>query len=215
MFGPPNVKIDRPIFIVGTGRSGTTIFYNLICGHGDLGWFYENWLTYHTRIPSLISLFASLIILYKLPPISTRYRKRGWFPKPSEAYPVWDMFHPVENGAASPPFTEEDVDLANVELMRSVIKKHLYYSKTSRFVSKNTRNSRRMRYLHKIFPDALFIHVIRDGRAVANSLLHVGFWSDLPLWWCGGYTPAQLKEQGEDSALLAAKHWKAGIERIF
>jgi sulfotransferase family protein len=34
----------------------------------------------------------------------------------------------------------------------------------------------RLGYLHEVFEDAKFIHIIRDGRAVANSLLHVDFW---------------------------------------
>ena len=32
-------KIDRPIFIIGVGRSGTTILYNLLSIHPELCWF--------------------------------------------------------------------------------------------------------------------------------------------------------------------------------
>jgi omega-hydroxy-beta-dihydromenaquinone-9 sulfotransferase len=42
----------------------------------------------------------------------------------------------------------------------------------SRFVNKNLQNSFRVRLLNSIFPDAKFIHIIRDGRAVAFSLLN-------------------------------------------
>lgn len=38
-----------------------------------------------------------------------------------------------------------------------------------RFVNKNPENSLRIPFLKKIFPDAIFIHLIRDGRAVVNS----------------------------------------------
>ncbi len=34
----------------------------------------------------------------------------------------------------------------------------------------------RLGYLHEIFPDAKFIHVVRDGRAVVNSLINVDWW---------------------------------------
>lgn len=40
-----------------------------------------------------------------------------------------------------------------------------------RFMNKHPRNSVRIDYLDAIFPDALFVHVIRDGRAVVNSML--------------------------------------------
>jgi hypothetical protein len=41
-----------------------------------------------------------------------------------------------------------------------------------RFVNKHPRNSVRIRYLKRIFPDAFFVHVIRDGRAVVNSIIN-------------------------------------------
>ena len=33
-----------------------------------------------------------------------------------------------------------------------------------------------MGYLYEAFPDALFIHVVRDGRAVVNSIMQIDFW---------------------------------------
>jgi hypothetical protein len=138
----------------------------------------------------------------------------GRFPKPSEGYPLWDYFHPVVDPAGSQPFTEKDVIDANVDYMRSTIEKHLYHSNSQRFVNKNTRNTRRTRYLHAIFPDALFIHVIRDGRAVAHSLLHVKFWPNLSLWWKDQCTPLQLNGQGEDPLLVAGRNWEAEVKRM-
>lgn len=43
--------------------------------------------------------------------------------------------------------------------------------KKRRFINKHPRNSVRIDYIRAIFPDALFIHVIRDGRAVVNSIV--------------------------------------------
>jgi hypothetical protein len=34
----------------------------------------------------------------------------------------------------------------------------------------------RIGFLKEIFPDAKFVHIVRDGRAVASSVLHVDFW---------------------------------------
>jgi hypothetical protein len=41
----------------------------------------------------------------------------------------------------------------------------------ARFVNKHPRNSVRIDYLRRVFPDARFIHVIRDGRAVVSSMV--------------------------------------------
>jgi hypothetical protein len=55
--------------------------------------------------------------------------------------------------------------------LRSTIQKHLAYFGGKRFVNKNPDNSVRMRYLNKLFPDAHFVNIVRDGRAVCASLL--------------------------------------------
>ncbi len=42
----------------------------------------------------------------------------------------------------------------------------------------------RIGFLNEIFDDAKFIHIVRDGRAVASSLLHISSWQ-----WRGWYGP--------------------------
>ena len=43
--------------------------------------------------------------------------------------------------------------------------------KKKRFLSKYPRNAVRIRYLNKIFPNAIFINIVRDGRAVVASMI--------------------------------------------
>jgi len=69
-----------------------------------------------------------------------------------------------------------------------------------------------MSYLKTLFPDALFIHVMRDPRAVVASLLKVHFWNDLELWWRDGATTASLIREGERPEELAAMLWVQEIE---
>ena len=204
-----NKDIERPIFIVGCGRSGTTLFYNLLAGHTSLGWF----SSYIQRFPHLI-LLAKLNTLYQTPALLKRFHKNRGFPRPVEAHKLWDMFHPVESSLGGPPLVEKDAAVADIAGLRHFIVDILRFSGSMRFVNKNTRNTRRIRYLWAMFPDARFIHVIRDGRAVVNSLLNVGWWSNLSIWWAEGKSPAELQEEGIESVSVAARMWKSELEKV-
>jgi omega-hydroxy-beta-dihydromenaquinone-9 sulfotransferase len=204
-----SVMIDRPIFIVGSGRSGTTLFYDLMAGHRELGWF-SSYVERFANLPWLAALNA----FYRIPSLTKRYAKRRWFPSPVEAHMLWDLFHPVEDSMGCPPFTEQDAALTDQKGLRRFIIDVLRFSQCPRFVNKNTRNTRRVPYLHTLFPDAIFVHVIRDGRAAANSFLNVHWWPSLSLWWAGGKTPVQMQKEGLESILVAARTWKLEVERV-
>src|SRR5213078_3203453 len=72
----------------------------------------------------------------------------------------------------------------------------------------------RVGYLRAIFPDARFIHLIRDGRAVANSLIHTDFWRGWagPSKWQWGEMGAEHHEEwerhGRSFVALAGIQWK-------
>jgi hypothetical protein len=69
------MKIDRPIFIVGAPRSGTNIFYRTLARHPDLAWISN--IT--KKVPSSLWL-TRLIMLF-------RHDHR-----PTEANNVWQKF---------------------------------------------------------------------------------------------------------------------------
>ena len=72
----------------------------------------------------------------------------------------------------------------------------------------------RIGFLSEIFEDAKFVHVVRDGRAVANSLLNVYFWEGWrgPENWSWGELSAAHKKEwdrhGQSFVVLAAIQWK-------
>jgi hypothetical protein len=72
--------------------------------------------------------------------------------------------------------------------------------------------------LHRVFPEARFIHVVRDGRAVANSWLQMPWWNGYegPDRWNWGPLPADAHQVWEDSgrsfAVLAGLQWKVLLE---
>ena len=62
--------------------------------------------------------------------------------------------------------------------------------------TKRIGNNRRVPLLHELFPDARYVSITRDGRAVAYSLSRVDWWEDLRVWWDGG-TPRRLGGRGQ------------------
>ena len=110
--------------------------------------------------------------------------------------------------------TEADVTPADRARIRKMIGQYIRYQGKSRFINKNTRNSRRIRFLNQVFEDALFIHVIRDPRATIGSFLRVGFWPDLKIWCCDKITPREWEAQGKDPTTLAAKLWVSNVQRV-
>lgn len=90
---------------------------------------------------------------------------------------------------------------------RAIIGSHLRWMGRTRFVNKNTRNIRRIRYLDELFPDARFVHITRDPRAATVSLLRVAFWPTLPIWFEGGVTPQEWVAGGGSELELAAQVW--------
>jgi omega-hydroxy-beta-dihydromenaquinone-9 sulfotransferase len=72
----------------------------------------------------------------------------------------------------------------------------------------------RARFVNAIFPTAKFVHVVRDGRAVANSLLQVSWWRGFrgPPEWSFGELRADYADEwlasNRSFAMLAALEWK-------
>lgn len=202
----PTQPIDRPIFILGCGRSGTTILYNILCGHPDLAWFSN----YTERFPGF-PYVAKLSWLYQVEMLRKR-RPKG-LPVPSEAHKLWDRCKPVEQSPGDRPLTEKDAGTQDKRLTEDVIRRYLSLQRKSRFINKNTRNTRRVRYLNQILPDALFIHIIRDPRASVASFMNVPFWPELKVWCHDGITPNEHVANGGDAIELATQLWVAEVSQ--
>jgi len=200
-------RINQPIFIVGCGRSGTTILYNLLCGHPDLAWFSN----YSDRWPKHPQA-ALLSWMYRIDMLRQLNIKR--MPIPSEGYRLWDYCKPVLDSPSDPPLTEKDVLPKDIDQIKNMINHLLKYQAKSRFINKNTRNTRRIRFLNTIFKDALFIHIMRDPRASVSSFLNVDFWPNLKIWCCDKITPNEWIAKGRNPIELAAQLWVAEVQRV-
>ena len=81
------------------------------------------------------------------------------------------------------------------------------------FINKRIANVRRIPLLAAAFPNARFIDITRDGRAVAVSLSRVDWWEDSVVWWYGG-TPKAWREDGRDPWELCARNWVEEVRAI-
>ena len=183
--------IDRPIFIVGAPRSGTSIFYRTIANHPDLAWISN--IT--KKVPS--SLWVTRMIML--------FRKDH---RPTEANNVWQKFTRKEDESLG----RDDVTVTARRYLHKVLQNNLRLFNKPRFVNKCPGNSVRIEFLKEIFPDAMFIHIIRDGRAAAYSIMrsrlgHAGaYWSVKPPGW-----QDLLKRPLVEASAL---QWKMTVEAI-
>ena len=130
--------------------------------------------------------------------------------KPVEVYKFWDYYFP----GFSLPYRDlraSDMTLVISSRLRES-SAMLTTLKRKRVLHKITGWSR-IDFLNQAFPDAKFIHIIRDGRAVSNSFLNVNFWNGWqgPDKWIYGSIPDNYRKIWEESSesfvILAAITW--------
>lgn len=201
------MKIVKPIFILGSGKSGTSLVYNLFSDHPDVCWFSHLTNQYPSH-PSL-SRFHKLT---DIPLLGKKIKYSTFFPylQPSEGNLIYAYcgFHDDRR------MLKKDVTPTMDNLIKHSIVTHLNQTGKRRFLNKRTANTQRIDCLDRLFPDAYYIHVIRNGREVALSLLKSDWWIKIPLWWKEGKTPEELQREGVDLLLLATRHWKQNVEEI-
>jgi len=200
-------KIEKPIFIVGVPRSGTTLLYSLLGQHSDLGWFsnHTSKKFFNENYLKSIYLRRRIFGLRKMPhPVDTfTLRFFSTIESPTENWDLWEM---VFNGDWDCKISEK-----NLEVIKKKIIETLRISKKKRFLSKAPRNSIKIPLINKVFPDSKFIHIIRDGRAVVNSMINKA--KENP----SGYFGIPLKTQEKNDMNQIEKHsiqWKQVIEEI-
>ena len=118
------LKLEKPIFVIGCSRSGTSLFINMFAHHEELA----NW----TEASQIFEL---------------------------------DYYNPkidhVKLGKDAGKFTSFRI--------RAMFGLFTKLKRKKRFANKHPQNSLRIQFIKAVFPDAIFIHIIRDGRAVIQS----------------------------------------------
>ena len=122
-------RLDRPIFIIGAPRSGTSILFSVLRSSGRLA----HW--------------------------------------PGEAHEVWEAdHHPGLRDWESNLLSAADATPDTIE--RIAREFFLVTGSNKRLIDKTPRNALRVPFVDRIFPDARFVFLLRDGRDNVNSLIN-------------------------------------------
>ncbi|NDY74106.1 hypothetical protein DO021_12805 [Desulfobacter hydrogenophilus] len=154
------------VFIVGAPRTGTTLFYQILTNLLDVGYLSNlSNLFYH-------SLFSGMVLhdrVYGNRPhnnfTSDSGRTRGLI-SVNESGKFWYQWYP-KNVCSLTNDMLSGIDFSSmVNTIRNIqhrLKKPLVF--------KNQTNSQRVASLAKLFPDSVFVHVVRDPLPVAGSII--------------------------------------------
>lgn len=208
--GNGHSSADLPIvFVLGTGRCGSSLLQEVLARHPHAA-FLSNvddrvgTLGRHNR-----RLYAAV------PPTWTR-KGRVRF-APSEGYRLLDR-------NVSPMLSRSVRDLTASDVT-PWLRRRLARVFTDRFTAQGGQvflhkftGWPRAALLKEVFPAARFVHVVRDGRAVANSLLQMAWWRGYggpPCWRLGPLPPEYqgLWEIHDRSfVVLAGLYWRILME---
>jgi hypothetical protein len=190
----PDDVIAAPIFIVSAPRSGSTALFDALA-----------------HSPELWSIGGeSTGVIEGIPAL-----------------------HPAERGYASHRLTEDDASAAVARAVRCGFVAELRDHTGARFLGrrpagqvrlleKTPENALRIRFLAALFPDATFVHLIRDARGAVASIAaawsHDGFITipDLPGFgpWHLTLPPGWERLRGASHAEIAAFQWASSHEAI-
>lgn len=202
--------MTRVAFIIGSGRSGSTMLHDLLGYHPNIGWMSRLCEKYPRKPQRNRQALAAM----RLPLLGPLFRRRF---KPRECYAFFDTFYP---GFSAPmrDLTAADLTRRAADGIRASLPavteapRHTLVVKLTGWP--------RLGFLAELFPEAQFIHLVRDGRAVANSLLQVPWWHGWrgPENWRFGPLPEPYRdvwhEHSRSFVALAAIEWRLIMDAV-
>lgn len=204
------MNTEKPIFLIGTGRCGSTAIHTLFSMHPAAAWLSD----LCDRFPNHPEYNRLLMQIFSIPAIGSLLSVRF---KPGENYEFWTRLAP---GFRRPFRDLKATDLTAAEKNKvSAVMARMTTIQRNRLLLKLT-GWPRIGFLNEIYPEAYFIHIVRDGRAVANSLLQVDFWDGWAgpdRWRWGRLSHEQnltWENTGRSFVALAGLEWVLMLEAV-
>lgn len=167
------VEVERPIYVTGLARAGTTIVLEIIAAHRDVA-------THQYRdFPFLFTpWFWHETLSRSAPPqLEAQERAHGDRIMVTPASPeameevLWmAFFDRLHDPARSNVLTRDDTNESFDRFYRDHIRKLLLAHGRTRYAAKENYNVTRLGYLHRLFPDARFVIPVRHPRDHIASL---------------------------------------------
>jgi len=206
-----NIEI---VFIIGSGRCGSSLVHEMISKHRDVGFISnadDNFPVFNSKGSLNNTLFRS--------PLGNLTRKGRPRFAPSEAYNlIGNKVSPIYvNGCRN--LCAADVTPKLRQSFRRFFYDRYRAQRKKVFIHKYTGWSR-VEFFKEIFPEAKFIHIVRDGRAVANSFLQMDWWTGYrgPEQWNLGSLNERQRSRWESSnhsfLVLAGIAWEILVTSI-
>ncbi|MCB0264551.1 MAG: sulfotransferase [Calditrichaeota bacterium] len=173
------IKDSAPVFVIGSHRSGTSFLYRLIQKYLKIGFGRDNGL--FVRKMKMLNYYGDLKNDANLRRLLTDILNE---PDVKRRFPGLEIDVDV--------FISQMDERTYPELVRRFYAEWAYLKGANRWGGKTPDYSVYTAELLQLFPDAKFVHIIRDGRDVALSLFRLDW--------------------GAKSPIVAAKHWKERVE---
>jgi hypothetical protein len=211
-----SAPVSQPLFLVGAPRSGTSLVYRALSLHPRAAYI-SNWLR---RFPGLGVVSAANRLSRRLPALQLRYwfgedsnayrygQRRSVaeraFPAPVEGAPVFERYGFDGDDGAAP---------ADADALRAAFSDIVRFGGGTTVITKRIENNGRIPQLAEVFPNARFVMIVRDGRAVAYSLSRVDWWPQGKIWWLDS-TAGEWAKSGGDPWELCAREWVEELRRV-
>lgn len=183
----------RPLFVIGSGRSGNTLMRRLLMASGEI------------YLPPETYVLGEIIERWPRGALLSWYERVWLFCAYFEKHPEFPTFA-LDNLNA---FAAEAVALPpqarNLRTLFEVFYRHLaklHGSAAHRWGDKTPYNTVHLPAIDAVFPDAQYLWLLRDGRDVALSYVQAGLYDDLGAaaqrWVTANRACAALTRRGRD-----------------